>query len=378
MNGSETKPQMALFEKVKADLVDRLSSASFDSGESIGSERELIQTYGVSRITIRRALKDLENEGVINRIPGKGTFVRQMQQSTPKSQGNLLAIFREDYVYDDEFFREIYQGVLQEAHRLGYHVISGHAASDAHSLEMARGLLAEYKPVSCLLLVRAPGKFIRATGIDLDRTVIVDDELDVFGRKLPSIMGDNSQGAADMMQHLLSLGHRKIAFLSITQAVSTTSINERANTWRAAVMEVGDEHPIFLEWDGIRGASGQALLEQIKQLSPTAVFCANDYLAASLLTLFRDAGVRVPDDCSVAGFDGIQVAEQLGLTTVAIPMRQMGAVAVKRAVNLLQGTDFGPATTAIPVQLVVRTSTAAPGSCASGSLSGRSMSFASI
>ncbi len=355
-----TKSNVVLYEKVKADLIDRLSSPDFDDSESIGSERDLIGVYGVSRITIRRALSDLEQEGLIYRIPGKGTF-RQAKPKNPVT--NLMTVFIDSRVYKDEFSSEVYSGIVREAHRLGYHVMAGLAGPDPHSVDMARRRLSEYPAAVHFLMVRNPKQFIEDTGIDPDQAIIVEDQVEFGGKPLMSIVADNVQGSSAVTRHLIELGHRKVGFLTDTiGSVSSTSFRQRCEGWRITMREAGFDAPPSLELQYVVPGEpdGTSALREVERQSLTALFCANDLLAEKITTHLDNIGLSVPQDISIAGFDDIEMAEHYGLTTVIMPMRLIGEVAVKRAVNRLNGTDFGPACTVLPLEMVVRSSTAPP------------------
>jgi LacI family transcriptional regulator, galactose operon repressor len=182
------------------------------------------------------------------------------------------------------------------------------------------------------------------------------------GRGSPSIRVDNSGGAYAMTRHLLSLGHRGIAF--VTGPAGNHDASERLRGFRKALrsrpgamaLEIpGDFREEAGYWAATRVLAGRP--------SPTAVFAANDAMAIGLLAAFRERRVRVPEDIAIAGFDDIPIARFIAppLTTVRVPIAELGRRGTAR---LLQALDGGPRARrgeeVLPTVLVVRASCGSP------------------
>jgi len=152
---------------------------------------------------------------------------------------------------------------------------------------------------------------------------------------------DNHGGAFAMTQHLLKRGHRDIAFIGGPEGNFDAS--ERLAGFRAALAAHGDKSRAqvlagdFSEESGYR--AGQALLAMAKR--PQAVFAANDMMAIGCLFAFNEAGVRVPDDIALAGFDDIPIARYVSppLTTVRVRIADLGARALERLVMQMEAPD---------------------------------------
>ena len=155
---------------------------------------------------------------------------------------------------------------------------------------------------------------------------------------------DNAQGAWSVVRHLIGLGHRRIAI--VTGPSHNIDARQRLDGYRAALREAAIEvdadlefHGDFSERSGYEAA--RAMLQQRARL--TAVFVANDHMAVGALGAFQEAGVRVPEDVALAGFDDIPMARYLTppLTTVHVNVLQLG----RRAVDLLLDPEraAGPA-----------------------------------
>ena len=188
-----------------------------------------------------------------------------------------------------------------------------------------------------------------------------------------SVQISNAAAARDATAHLTMLGHRAIAFLAGPLAL--TSVQDRLEGHRAGLQDAGLEFDERLLREGDFGErsgyqAAQSLLAQ--QPRPTAIFAANDLMAIGAIAAIRDAGLDVPGDVSVVGFDGIALASYVrpALSTVAIPTYELGAAAARMLLELVerkQHPELDPEppegrTVWLPTELVVRESSGlAPG-----------------
>ena len=180
----------------------------------------------------------------------------------------------------------------------------------------------------------------------------------------PSIVADEQHAGYIATKHLLSLGHRRIGCI-VLGGDSTSSVS-RAEGYRSALLEAGilprKEWIVESEYGYAAGEmAAHTFLKRSKP--PTAVVAHNDLMAIGAMKAFGDAGLKIPNDVSVVGFDDIAAASyvQPGLTTIAYPKRQMGEEAVEILLSLLGPKEkITPATRKLTVSLVVRESTAPP------------------
>jgi DNA-binding LacI/PurR family transcriptional regulator len=171
----------------------------------------------------------------------------------------------------------------------------------------------------------------------------------------PSVQIDNAVAGREATDHLLALGHRRIAFVGGPE--SSTTVQDRVAGYRAALGRHGEvSYGDFTEESGY--AATAALF---RDGFPTALVCANDRIAVGAYAALADNGRSVPGDVSLVGFDDTPIARYLRptLTTVAIPTYEMGRTAMRLLVAQMGGAeDAGHQT--LPTDLVVRESTAAP------------------
>ena len=201
--------------------------------------------------------------------------------------------------------------------------------------------------------------------------LVVVDPINIAQPEVTSVGSTNFAGGMAATQHLLSLGHRKIAYLG---GPPTSGCNQaRMNGYRGAMEAAGLDVPKDYVWmreflydDGLAG--GAVLLDLPEP--PTAIFAGSDEVALGVMEAARSRGLRVPEDLSVVGFDDTQVARLASpqLTTIRQPMREMGIVALRTALQLAAGEKVDSHHVELATRLIVRDSTAAPARQPSASL----------
>jgi LacI family transcriptional regulator len=185
-------------------------------------------------------------------------------------------------------------------------------------------------------------------------------DLRVVGPTSTYVTSDNAGGAALAARHLVERGHRRIATIAGPQR--TWPGTERLTGFRAAVAGAGLALPeeYVVEGDFYLDG-GHAAMRRLLTLAqpPTAVFAAGDEMAIGAMRAIAEAGLRVPNDVAVVGFDDIDVAALIppGLTTLAQDKAGFGTAAAEALVAMLRGADEPPEPTALPTTLVVRGST---------------------
>lgn len=177
----------------------------------------------------------------------------------------------------------------------------------------------------------------------------------------PSAGVDNTRGAEAMTKHLLELGHRTIGHIGGPRHVRTSAM--RLNGYRRALEEAGMTFEPGLVVDGrFTVEGGRAAAAELLERRPevTAIFAANDVMAFGAMRAAADRGLRIPDDLSLAGFDDVQPASfaMTPLTTVRVPMRELGRAGVELALQDRSGSR--PRSRVLPTEVVIRSSTARP------------------
>jgi LacI family transcriptional regulator len=180
------------------------------------------------------------------------------------------------------------------------------------------------------------------------------------GLDVPSVDVDNEAGARLAVEHLLALGHRRIA--CITNAPTAyTAASERVAGYREALAAAGiDEEPGMIAEGAFDAQSGhRAMADILSRSTPDAIFVASDVVAIGAIAGLREAGLSVPGDVSVVGFDAIPLAAYLDppLTTISLPAHDLGRAAGRALLDRIAGRPVA-GRTLLPTELIVRASTA--------------------
>ncbi|MFB9251575.1 substrate-binding domain-containing protein [Sphaerisporangium melleum] len=202
-------------------------------------------------------------------------------------------------------------------------------------------------------------KSLAAAGVPL----VAIDPVTELADRTPSVSVANWNGGLAATRHLLALGHRRIGMISGPPDILCG--RARLDGYRAALdsaqVPVDPElirHGDFLVGGGLREARALLALER----PPTAVFVGNDIQALGVYEAAREAGLRIPADLSVVGFDDLPLTPWMGpaLTTIRQPLSDMGAAALTMALNIANGEPPPHSEQIFPAELVVRASTAPP------------------
>ena len=267
------------------------------------------------------------------------------------------------------YFAALSHAIEEAAARHGYQVVVSNAAEDtAREAAQIEALLR--LQVDGLLWIPADvrGAERRGDGTALPAipTVLVDRALPAPDGSPPHefVGADNAGGGRLAGEHVLALGHRRVAYLA--GPANHYHAQQRLRGFRRALAGAGVKVPDrLIAYGNFDFASGAAHAARWCALPaperPTAIVCGNDAMAIGALAAIHQAGLRVPDDVSVVGYDDIPQAAYTvpPLTTVAQPVDQMGALAVERLLRRIEGPASAPETPdgLLPVRLMVRKST---------------------
>ena len=259
-----------------------------------------------------------------------------------------------------EFFSELIRGIDLAARTHGLQLLV--SSSHDGAAEAAAALRAMQGRVDGLLVMspHADAAFLRQNLPVGLPTVLMNTVLERDDYAALSV--DNAGGARLVVEHLLGTGYRRIAF--IQGPAGNHDVAERERAYRDALAEnVPDVAPIVLpgEFDEASGyRAGQQLAAM--QPRPDAVFAANDMMAIGCMAAIREAGLRIPEDIAVAGFDDVPMARYVSpaLTTAGVRIAELGKAALEQLAAQIDGNGDGTphAHVRIPAELVVRASTA--------------------
>jgi len=259
-----------------------------------------------------------------------------------------------------EYFSELIRGVDRAARRRGLHLlVSSSHGSAGEAASAVRALNGRIDG----LLAMVPGEdagFVQEALPQTLPTVLLNSR--TSGVQCPTFVVDDFGGARAMTRHLTERGYRRIAH--IRGAQGNLQAEERLRGYRAALKGSGAAPAVVIEGDFTEEAgyrAGQMLAAQAER--PDAIFAANDMMAVGCLVALREAGIRVPDQIALAGFDDIPLARFLSppLTTVRADIATLGLLALERLAGLIESGAPPAAHSAerLPVEVVVRGSSGA-------------------
>jgi len=258
----------------------------------------------------------------------------------------------------NQFFAHVVSGAQRVAVEEGYAVLlceQRGTGIDQH-LEALRA-----RQVDGIILDAAGASAIPEELLDGINVVLIDQP----SERWPGVVSD-AEGAGRMAaEHLIGLGHRRIAFIGPSTDVHSFRMRERGFTRAARAAGVPIDTDLFRRARATV-AGGHAAMRALLALPtpPTAVFCANDLIALGAYKACAQAGVSIPGDISIVGCDDIEFAQLVTpeLTTIAVPARELGARAARLLVRDLAGDPAPPSqhSRPLPVRLVTRGSTSTP------------------
>ncbi len=261
------------------------------------------------------------------------------------------------------FWSHILHGVESEASKFNIKVTYRSISNLQNMPDFLLTTIYEMKLGGILLVGPAELETVRLvqnTGIPL---VLVDNSVP----RVNSVLGSNFEGARAAVTYLISMGHRRIAFIGGPVLAGERPINavytieRRAEGYRMAMMDAGLE--VSYELYESANLSAEGGYEACKRLLASghpfsAIFSANDEMAVGAMKALREADLRVPEDISLAGFDDINMARHIvpALTTVRVDKEVLGSVALKRLLSLMSSPDPVTVSSIVEVDLVLRES----------------------
>lgn len=359
--GDERLPK---YQRILGQLRSRIRGGSYHSGDRLPSEAKLVEEFGASRLTVARALKELQHEGLVVRRAGSGTYVR-----VPESAKSLVFGLLIPDLGRTEIFEPLCQGMMDA--RLGgrHSLLWGNSISEGERQEEQAQQLCRHlieRRVSGVFFaplewIPAKDEVNRQIALEFDQAgipvVLLDRCIETYPKRSKyDLVGiDNRRAGYAITQHLLRLGCRRIAF--IARPFSAPTVDARIAGYREALFNAGVE----LKPDLVRRADAGDLVvlrALIREHNPEAYVCANDHAAALLIQALQALGIEVPRGARVAGFDDVKYAGlfPVPLTTIHQPCQGMGAAAVAAMLDRIAHPDTPSRDILLDFTLMVRQS----------------------
>ena len=353
------------YRQVYATLLREIRVGHWKDGDRLPSEADLVQRFGASRITVGRAVRDLQTAGLVERRAGSGTYVKTTRAAGGLSFGLLIPDLGET-----EIFEPICQGMmsspLAREHALLWGSLNG---GDAASKEdRAWQLCRQYIDRRVSGVFFAPLELTAdkddvnrriAQALDAARIPIVLLDRTVLpypSRGHHDLVGiDNRRAGYVITEHLLGVGHRRIAFVGLPNAAATVDAREAG--YREALY-AGDA-PVDRGFVHRLDPSDESAVRTVMESTrPDAIVCANDRTAGRLMQTLLRLDYSIPQDVGLVGIDDVGYASLLPvpLTTLRQPTRQIGDAALGAMLERVQRSDIPARDILLHCDLVVRRS----------------------
>ncbi len=355
--------------QVFSALLREIESGRWKEGERLPSEAQLVERFGHSRITVGRALRDLQAAGLISRRAGAGSFVSRATEAARYSFGLLIPELGETDIFEP-ICRGMMASPLAREHALVWgSSASGESPGDAEQRgARAWQLCRHYIERHVDGVFFAPVEMTPVAGDVNERIVHALDDagipvvlLDRTVTPYPDpghhdLVGiDNRRAGYVMTEHLLRLGARRIVFLRQPNSAPTVDAREAGYreamyVWRATTERLDGAR---LDPDDAAQVEGM-----LRERAPEAIVCANDRTAGRLMHTLRRLGVKVPDEVRLVGIDDVEYASLLPipLTTLRQPTHQLGEVALSVMLARVAQRDLPARDTRLRCELVLRES----------------------
>lgn len=345
-----------LYKQIYDALHDAILTGTLAPGSRVPTEKELSEQYQVSRITSKRALTELEQNQLIYRVQGSGSFVRQ--QPKRETTGKILFVlpFANDLSLGN--FTEGIYPVMQE---YGYELLM--TPADYLEKTTAQDLMQEFDGMIYYASNTSSYYDLLFTCQQNDFPVVtLDKQLHDF--PFPAILPDNFEGGQLATAHLIELGHSRIAYI-FGDRHHPQSVRKRYLGYVDALQQSAG---FITKLDDTHAVLSEALL-YIRDHQITAAVCENDLVAIELMRCLRQNQQEVPADFSLIGFDNIQAAALVdpALTTIGQNFAEMGRLAGLKVIEKINQSNPAdpvnthvstePAAQLVAVSLIIREST---------------------
>ena len=293
-----------------------------------------------------------------------GYYPNELARSLSRQQTAIIGLIIPSLL--NPVYAEIADSLTRYCATEGYRVILGSSGRHHQTeVEFAKSLRAKRVDGVIMIPSESPEEILEPLQQAHIPTVVLEHELP----NTHCIAINDLQGGQLATQHLLSLGHRRIGIIrrKPTTALSRMRYVAFQDMLQAANIPLDPNLVIESEAGQASGYDSMQKLLALPQ-PPTAVFAHNDVLAMGAISAIYQAGLTVPNDMSIVGYDDTINAAYLNppLTTIKLPIAEMGHAAGKKILDLIKnGSSFPPGTTTLPVELIIRASTAPPGAASS-------------
>lgn len=352
------------YQEILKKLQTEISSGKYKPGQKLPSESELVRRHGVSRMTVFRAMQDLQNQGTIIRRAGSGSYVSSHLDTSGHVFGLLIPELGQT-----EIFEAICRGIMEGPRASQHSLLWGNTApSENKKEEVAEQLCRQYIERKVSGVFFAPLEFssrcyqanlriaaaFRKAKIPV---VLLDRCIEPYplrsGFDLVGI--DNRRTAYLSTMHLIRAGAKRIAFFARPHSAATVDARIAGYREALAISPLRSTKPLVYLGDATDDVYVKTLLRRDR---PDAFLCANDHTAGNLMHTLLAMGRQIPEEIKMMGFDDVKYARLLPvpLSTQHQPCKDIGQIALAVMLDRMQTPDLAPRDVLLGCHLVVRKS----------------------
>lgn len=319
-------------------------------GTQILSERQLAEMYGVSRNTARKAIGDLVEEGLIKRVAGSGAYVCRNDNTERALTMFYCTSIRSTDLFNNTLLEAVTREVTSRGDQLEVNTLASDDLDPA-SVAGADGLILTHHQLNPALL-------------PADMPIVVPLYAEFTIPNATYILVDDYLAGMKAARHLIELGHTRLAYVGMMDARTYGGwVHERYWGVRDALKNVGAEAPFL--FDALTQSVDEGLPQIVREQQITGLVCGNDQLALSCISSLHKAGIHVPEQVSVIGFDDLPISASFfpPLTTMRIHIDQIASTIVEELRQRIIGSPdtFPPRRILLPMELIERASCRAIG-----------------
>lgn len=338
----KTKETVSKYQLVYKEMKEDIVSGRMAQGEKMPSELKLMERYGFSRQTVRKALEELERDGYVHKVQGSGSFVKNPYGGEKNSKTILfIALFAQHYFFS-QYIGGVERVLKENGYGLSISISDNRAEDEAQCLQDAiekgyAGILLLPAQSACIYSNLYIYKKIQRLRIPC---ITIGGRLAYAG--FPCVVMDDYEGGKMAAKYLISKGHCRIACIMNHKDYSGCM---RYAGYQAALEEAGiKEEPGWAQW--YEYETLQELLNDERLMEDclskvTAVFCFNDEMALGIIETLGKHGIRVPEEVSIIGCDDSYMCMfgQKKLTSVRQEPLELGARAANNLLQLIRNPN---------------------------------------
>lgn len=328
---------------------------------------EIAKIAGVSPTTVSKVINNYpdvsdKTRAKIKKILDEENFLpnSQAQFLSTKKTWTLGIVYFEDLGVglNHPFFSGVIEAFKRQSDKYGYSLLFG-----SKNDRLKNDTFLEYFKYRCVdgiaIICTDPNDKETLELIESDFPIVV---IDMFNKNTSTVTSDNVQGCSLALNYLYKLGHRKIAHIQGVAQADNWPSSIRKKTYIEVMKKLNLDIPEGYIVDGVNFdvSGGYDAMKELLSLKdrPTAVFASGDKLAIGAIDAIKDAGLRVPEDISVIGFDNIEIAKYVTpkLTTIRQNCQEIGKAAVDILIEQINKKEKLKINKVIPVELIERES----------------------